>query len=141
MNVAWGVVIILTSMVAWGGQVLAWRNPDLAGRLGLADVESEVDPTFWLDGSAEAAWDSLVLWTMPVAGLLLLADQDWWPYLGLVGGGSYLYFAGRGIAVRVTMRRHGVEIGSGTTALVALAIRGVVALVTICAAIISLEGA
>ncbi len=139
MNVAWGVVIVVTSTLAWGGQVLAWLAPDLAGRLGLADVASEVDRTFWLDARGEAVWDALVLWTMPVAGLLLMADHEWWPYLALVGGGSYLYFAGRGIAVRVTMRRHSIPIGNAATALVALAIWGTVALVTIGAAITSME--
>ncbi len=142
MNVAWGVVMIVTSSLAWGGQVLSWAAPGLAARWGLAEAEDDVDPTFWLDARGEAAWDSLVLWTMPLAGTLLVADHAWWAHLGLIGGGSYLYFAGRGIVVRSTMRRQGVQIGSASSvraAVVALSIWGVVAVITIVAALAALE--
>ena len=95
---------------------------------------------FWLDSRGEALWDVVILWTMPVAGGLLIVDHGWWPYFGLVGGGSYLYFAGRGIAVRRLLRRGGVRIGSEANVrvgLAALAIWGVMALVTIVAAVVS----
>lgn len=144
MNVAWGVVIVVTSTICWGGQVVSWLAPDLAVRLGLADSADDVDRTFWLDGRGEAAWDAFVLWTLPLAGLLLMVDHDWWRYLALIGGGSYVYFAGRGIFVRVRMRRDGIEIGSDSairTALTALTIWGVIALITVVAAISSLEAA
>ena len=143
MSVAWGLVVIVSSMLAWGGQLLSWLAPDLAVRLGLTESDS-VDRTFWLDLRAEAGWDSFILWSMPLAGVLLLADHDWWRYFGLIGGGSFLYFAGRGMFVRVTMRRHQVPIGSASdvrAGLVALAVWGVIAIVTIVASIASLEQA
>jgi len=142
MSVPWGLVVIVSSMPAWGGQTLSWLAPDLAVRLGLTESADDVDHTFFIDVRAEAAWDSFVLWTMPLAGVLLVADHEWWRYLGLVGGGAYLYFAGRGIFVRVAMRRQGVAIGRPNvvrTAIAVLAIWGVVAIVTIVAAIMSLE--
>ena len=142
MNIAWGVVVIVLSLVCWGGQFVALLAPRRAAELGLAEAESQVDHVFWLDGRGEALWDVAILWTMPVAGGLLIADHGWWPYFGLVGGGSYLYFAGRGIAVRRLLRRNAVRIGSEANVrvgLAALAIWGVMALVTIVAAVVALE--
>ena len=133
---------MVLSLVAWGGQLVAVVAPKRAGDLGLADVESDVDRVFWLDGRGEALWDVAILWTMPVAGGLLIAGHGWWPYFGLIGGGSYLYFAGRGIAVRRLLRRNAVRIGSEANVrvgLAALAIWGVMALVTIVAAVVALE--
>ena len=143
MRIAWGVVVIALSVVCWGGQTFSWFFSRGAVELGLTEAESDVEPVFWRDSRGEALWDLLVLWTMPVAGVLLVADHDWWPYFGLVGGGSYLYFAGRGIVVRLMMRRHGLRIGSPSSVavgLAGLAIWGVMAVITIVAAVIALEG-
>jgi len=32
---------------------------------------------------------------MVTAGVLLIVDSPAWPYFGLVGGGTYIHFAGR----------------------------------------------
>ena len=80
---------------------------------------------------------------MVVAGALLTVDHSAWPYFGLVGGGSYLYFAGRGIATRLTMRARGFRIGNPgnvTTGIIALAVWGAMAAAVIVAAIVELEG-
>ena len=79
---------------------------------------------------------------MVVAGALLIADDSAWPYFGLIGGGTYAYFAGRGIAARLVMRRRGIRIGTPQNVgvgLTALALWGVMALITIVAAIVALE--
>lgn len=141
LHMAGGVVVIVLSTVCWGGQVLAWSAPGIAARWGLADVEEDVEAVFWVDGRAEALWDSVALWPMTVAGVLLLVDHAAWPYFGLVGAGSYLYFAGRGIAARLLMRRDGFRIGSAravTVGLVALAVWGAMAAAVVAAAITSL---
>jgi hypothetical protein len=44
--------------------------------------------------------------------VLLLIDVPEWSIFGLVGGGTYLYFAGRGIAQRITLKRRGIAIGA-----------------------------
>lgn len=59
----------------------------------------------------EAIWGALSLWTLPIAGILLIINNSLWTYFGLVGGGMYLYFAGRGVASQLTMQRHGIQIG------------------------------
>lgn len=116
MNFIWGaILIIITGILCWLGQVINASSPTLAARLGLTEPESDVDPTYFVDGRGEAIWDALILWTLPVAGVLLILNNPWWVYFGLVGGGMYLYFAGRMLVVRLAMQRHGIRIGKPET--------------------------
>jgi hypothetical protein len=142
MQTAWGLTVTILSLACWGGQMVAWFAPETAIRLGLVENPSEVEPPFQIDARGEALWDLLTLWTMAVAGVLLVIDHAWWPYFGLVGGGAYLYFAGRGITVRVLLRRHGVRIGTRSnvnSALTALTVWGLTAAITIFAAVNRLQ--
>ncbi len=134
MEIIWGVLIILFSLIAWVGQLISAISSEKAQALGLAEEESDVDPVFLTDIKAEAIWDSLMLWTLPLAGILLIINHPWWIYFGLIGGGSYLYFAGRGIIVRIMMQRKGIHIGNPSnikTAYIFLSIWGIIALTTI----------
>jgi hypothetical protein len=142
MNLIWGVLlIILTGILCWSAQVVNAFSPTLAARLGVSEPESDVDPTFFVDGRGEAIWDALILWTLPVAGILLILNSPWWAYFGLVGGGMYLYFAGRMLVVRLMMQRRGIRIGKpGTLKLfnVFLALWGLIAVVTLVMAVAAL---
>ena len=141
MGMMWGFVVVALSVVCWGGQVISWFSPSIAVRLSLTESDDAVDSAFSADGQGEALWDTLTLWTMPVAGVLLIADNAAWTYFGLVGGAMYVYFAGRGLFTRITLRQRGVRIGSEqnvTLALVFLTVWGVMGLVTIVAAVVSL---
>jgi hypothetical protein len=62
---------------------------------------------------------------MAVAGALLIADHSWWPYFGLVGGGMYLYFSGRGILTRLALQRRGFRIGAARNIQAGYALLGV----------------
>ena len=138
MNVLGGLAITVLALLAWGGQAIARLAPDTAARWGLAEAEEDVEPTFWADIRGEAAWDMVSLWTLVAAGVLLVVDQPAWAYFGLVGGGMFLYFAGRGILTRLEMQRRGLRIGdpaSVRTGMIALAVWGVTALGTIIAAV------
>lgn len=121
-------------ILRWLGQVLNASAPTLAARLGVTEPESDVDPTYFVDGRGEAIWDALILWTLPVAGILLMLNSPWWAYFGLVGGGMYIYFAGRMLVVRLLMRRRGIPIGKPQTVNLynaILALWGLLAAVTI----------
>jgi len=135
MNIIWGaILIIFTGILCWLGQVINASSPILAARIGLAEPESDVDPTYFVDGRGEAIWDALILWTLPVAGVLLIFNSPWWVYFGLVGGGMYLYFAGRMLVVRLAMQRHGIRIGKPETVKLynaVLILWGLLAVVTI----------
>ena len=142
MNLIWGaILIIFTLILCWLGQVINASSPTLAARLGLDAPESDVDPIFFVDGRGEAIWDALILWTLPAAGILLILNSPYWAYFGLVGGGIYLYFAGRGIVVRLLMQRRGIRIGEPGTLKVAyafLSLWGLMAVVTIVMAVAAL---
>ena len=115
MNIIWGAILTIFSMLGWRGQVITAFSPKVAVRLGITEPESDVDPTFYIDVRGESVWDTMILWTLPVAGILLMLNNSLWAYFGLVGGGMYLYFAGRGITVRLVMQRHGIRIGKPKT--------------------------
>ena len=142
MNLIWGVILIIfTLIVCWMAQVINAFSPKLAARLGVTEPESDVDPTFFVDGRGEAIWDALILWTLPVAGTLLLLNSPWWAYFGLVGGGMYLYFAERMLVVRLLMRRRRIAIGKPETVKLynaVLVLWGLLAAVTIIMAVAAL---
>lgn len=141
MEILAGIVLILLSLLCWGGQTISWLFPETAVRLTLMEAEEDVEPVYWADIRGEAAWDALTLWTMLVAGILLVADADSWAYFGLVGGGMYTYFAGRGILTRREMQRRGHRIGAPASVRIGytfLTIWGVMGLITIAAALSAL---
>lgn len=137
MGILWGVVALLLSVLCWGGQAISWFAPATGVRLTLTESEDTVEPSYYADVRGEALWDTLTLWTMPVAAALLIAENAAWSYFGLVGGGMYLYFAGRGILTRRALRQRGFRIGAETNVKVGflfLAIWGAMGAITIAAA-------
>ncbi|TET46671.1 hypothetical protein E3J62_03460 [candidate division TA06 bacterium] len=111
MNLIWGMILLVLSLIGWIGQVITVFRPVTAAKMGLTEPEANVDPTFFADARGEAIWDAVSLWTLTVAAILLILDNPSWAYFGLVGSGSYLYFAGRGTVVRLVMQRRGIRIG------------------------------
>lgn len=144
MAITWGIIVVLLSLLAWGGQAISWFSPRTAERLGLTEAQDAVEPTFHADIRGEALWDSLTLWVLVVAGVLLIAGNDAWPYFGLAGGAIYVYFAGRGLLTRRAMQQRGLRIGRAEnvkSAYLFLAIWGVTGLATAIAAAIGLASA
>ena len=143
MHIVWGVVVVSLSLLAWGGQTLAWLAPRAATRWALTEAEDTVEPSYFADIRGEAPLDAITLWTMLVAGVLLIVGVDGWAYFGLVGGGMHVYFAGRGLFTRLAMERQGFRIGLARNVKLGyfmLAVWGVMGLITIAAAVIALSG-
>ncbi len=141
MNIIWGAILTIFSILGWIGQAITAFSPKVAVRLGMTEPESDVDPTFYVDIRGESVWDTMILWTLPVAGILLMLNNSLWAYFGLVGGGMYLYFAGRGITVRLAMQRRGIRIGMPKTLAanyVFMIIWALIAVVTIIMAVAAL---
>jgi len=141
MHIIWGVILTIISGIGYFGQLVSAFWPDTAVKLGLTESEADVDPAFFADMRGEAYWDTAILWTLPLAGVLLLLGNPAWVYFGLIGGGMYLYFAGRGIIVRRVMQRRSIRIGKPESLKVAylfLALWGLAAVITIIMAIAAL---
>jgi len=142
MDIAWGLVIVALGLLAWAGQALSWFMPARAVALSLTEAEASVDAVYWADVRGEQLWDTVSLWTLPLAGLLLLAGHEAWAWFGLVGGGMFIYFGGRGVLTRLELQRQGHRIGEPANvrlALVMCALWGVAGFVTALAAVSSLR--
>lgn len=142
MDVGWGIIVVVLGLLAWGGQALAYLVPETAAKLNLAEPSDTVEDVYWADGRGEALWDLATLWTLPAAGIALIASHEAWAYLGLIGGSMYVYFAGRGILTRLELQRREFRIGDPhqvRLGLVMLGVWGVVGLITIGAAIVELR--
>lgn len=112
MRVALAVICILYGAFGWLGQSLSGVNYPMAQRLGLQESDEGTDPLFRRAEVNTARWDSLVLWTLAAAGVLMLINHPWWPILSLVAGGIYLDAAGRESAKYISLRKGGVRIGT-----------------------------
>ncbi len=120
MRVALGLIAtgLLGLLVA--GQLLSVIDFPLAQRLGLQEPAAETDPLVRQLELRAAAWDQLSLWWLPIAGVLMLLDQSWWPQMTLVGGAAYVDAGGREAAKYLGLRAEGVRVGSRTSQRVAL---------------------
>ena len=141
MNLIWGIILVSVTLKCWIGQIIIAFTPKIAEKIKIIEPKSYMDPTFFLDMHGTAIWDAISLWTLPLAGILLILNNTLWTYFGLIGGGMYLYFVGRGIASCLTMQRHGIKIGRSKKLKVKymiLTLWGFIAIVTIIMAIATL---
>lgn len=111
MLIVTGVIALVLGLMGWVGQAISVVNFPLAQRLGLQEKSDETDPLFRRLELETARWDLLVLWTLPVAGALMLVDHSLWPYLALIAGGINVDTAGREAAKRHGLRSKGVKVG------------------------------
>jgi hypothetical protein len=141
MNLIWGIILVSVTLKCWIGQIIIAFTPKIAEKIKIIEPEFNMDPTFFLDMRGTAIWDAISLWTLPLAGILLILNNNLWTYFGLIGGGMYLYLVGRGIASCLTMQRHGIKIGrlkKLKVKFLILALWGFIAIVTIIMAITTL---
>lgn len=61
MNIIWGAILTIFSLLGWIGQAITALSPKMATKLGLTEPESDVDPTFYVDLRGEAIWDTIIL--------------------------------------------------------------------------------
>jgi hypothetical protein len=141
MNLIWGAILVSVTLKCWIGQIIIALSPKVAVKIRIAEPESDVDPTFFVDMRGAAVWDALILWILPFSGILFILNNNLWTYFGLVGGGMYLYFVGRTITSHLIMQRHGIHIGSSKklkVKYIILTLWGVIALFTIIMAVATL---
>jgi hypothetical protein len=138
MHIVWGAVIALLPLLVLGGQTASLLTPRRRPRP--ADTSTRHAPGYVVGIRREAPLDAVTLWTMVVAGVLLIFDVSAWAYFGLVGGGMYVYFGGRGLLNNVAVQREGVPVSdrkSQAISYLILASWAVVGLATIVAAMVA----
>ena len=112
MRLVLGIICVLFGGIAWAGQLISGINYPLAQRLGLQEKSEGTDPLHRRAETNAARWDSFLLWTVLVSGILMLTNNYWWPYLSLIAGGIYLDAAGREVAKLVSLSQEGFRIGT-----------------------------
>ena len=126
-----GIVCVFFGALGWIGQTISAMNFPLAQRLGLQEKSADTDPLYRLAELNAAKWDALVLWTLIVAGMLMLFDHSSWPYASLIASGIYLDTAGREAAKYVSLSNGGVRTGTAKerrTAFCFFAVMGAISL-------------
>jgi hypothetical protein len=112
MLTATGIAALLLGLLVFVGQFISIVNFPLAQRLGLQEKDDSTEPLHRRLELNTARWDLAVFWIVPLAGILMLLDHSWWPYLALVAGGILVDTAGRETAKLLGLRAQGVRIGS-----------------------------
>ena len=105
-------ILCLAMGILYAGQLVSVANLGLAQRLGLQEKPESADPLFTRLEVWTARWDLVVLWTLPVAGILILIDHSWWPFMAMIGGGVFVDTGGREWAKYLGLRQEGVRTGS-----------------------------
>ena len=116
MLAATGVVTLMLGLIGFGGQFISTLNWPLAQRLGLQEAGEHTDPLFRRLERNTAIWDLCSWWTLPLAGLLMLLDHAWWPFVAIFAGGVYADTAGRELAKLWGLGSEGVRTGTAQDA-------------------------
>ena len=93
------------------GQVISVLDFRRAQRLGLQESSEHSDLLHRGLELWAARWDLWWLWTLPAAGVLMLFDHAWWPYVALVGGGAFVDAGGREGVKIMGLMQQGVRTG------------------------------
>ena len=94
------------------GQLISSINFELAQKLGLQEDPAQSDPLLQRTERYIAYWDLITLVWMPVAGLLILTNNNIWPIIALLAGSIYIDTAGREASKILSFKHHGLKTGS-----------------------------
>jgi hypothetical protein len=109
--------VIGWALLIFGGalylaQVISSINFKLAQRLGIQEKPEFTDKILQRSERYIAYWDLVTLGWLPLAGVLIIINHEWWPIMSLVGGAIYLDASGREAAKNITFRHEGIKVGA-----------------------------
>ncbi|HEU5302313.1 MAG TPA: hypothetical protein VFW06_08780 [Acidimicrobiia bacterium] len=116
MRLALGVVALLVGSLGFVGQLVSAIDFRLAQRLGLQESDEGTDRLYRHLELNTARLDLLVIWTLPLAGALMIADHSWWPWAALIAGGIHVDVGIREIGKGRSLAAEGIRVGSPTEA-------------------------
>lgn len=141
MTIAIGILSVAIIGFLYTGQAISVTNLGLAQRLGLQERPEHADPLFTSLEIWTARWDLVTLWVLPVAGIMMLVDHSWWPYVAMIGGGIAADTGGREIVKYLGLQQQGVRIGTTTERRLLFGVMVVLSLVGVLMAIAGLAEA
>lgn len=112
MRVPLGIVALIVGLVGFFGQLISAIDFRLAQRLGLQEKDEGTDRLYRHLELSTARVDLLVLWTMILAGVLMIVDHSWWPWVALVAGGVHVDAGIREIGKIRGLVAEGVRVGT-----------------------------
>lgn len=108
--IGWGLLILGGAL--YFAQVISSVNFQLAQRLGIQEKPESTDPLLQRSERYTAYWDLLALVWLPLAGILMIINHEWWPIISLIAGAIYLDTSGREAAKNISFRHEGIKIGT-----------------------------
>jgi hypothetical protein len=54
------------------------------------ESEDSIERSYLADVRCDGLWDTVTLWSVPFAAVMLIGDNAAWPHFGFVGGGMYV---------------------------------------------------
>ena len=112
MTIAFGIVALLFGLIIVIGQAISVVDFELAQRLGLQEKDETTDVLHRRLELNTARWDVIVLWTLVLAGVVMLVETAWWPWVALIAGGISIDTGGREIGKIIGLRAEGIRVGT-----------------------------
>lgn len=132
MQITIGWMLLFIGGLLYFSQIISSFNFELAQRLGIQESPEETDSILQTAERFTAYWDLLTLGWLPLAGLLMIIDHNWWPIVALVGGAIYLDASGREAAKIISFRKAGFRLGTKQQQRVFFASYIVMAIIGLC---------
>jgi hypothetical protein len=126
-----GWILLIFGTTLYGAQIISSINFKLAQRLGLQEKSEAADSLLLRAERYVAYWDLVTLLWLPLAGLLMIINHQWWPMLALIGGAIYLDTAGREAAKNLSFRHEGLKVGTATQQSIFFAVYVVMAIIAL----------
>ena len=109
VTIGWGLFIFGGALYL--AQIISSVNFELAQRLGIQENPEYTDPILQRSERYTAYWDLVTLGWLPLAGVLMIMNHEWWPIVSLIGGAIYLDTSGREAAKNISLRHEGIKTG------------------------------
>ena len=110
LAIGWGVLILGGALYL--AQVVSSVNFGLAQRLGIQENPEDTDSILQRSERYTADWDLVTLGWLPLAGILMIINHEWWPIVSLIGGAIYLDTSGREAVKNISFRHEGIKTGA-----------------------------
>ena len=111
MKVIVGWIFIIFGGALYLAQVVSSINFPLAQRLGIQESSERSDKLLQTAERNIAYWDLFTLLWLPLSGVLIIMNHNWWPIVALLGGAIYLDAAGREAVKNISFRQEGIKMG------------------------------